>query len=338
MYSRRLRWGVGALLLAFLGEGLSVSWLPAPPVDRRPLVQLESHADLGYQLVPGQESFSYQAPVLVNNDGLRERPQLPPECQRMLFVGGSETFGKGVAVEETFVRRVEEGIGPGWCTINAGTPDWNLHQSVAFVRHYAPRYAPKVVVLVFDWDDLFFDASTGEAAAGQTEASEWFLRRWAQKSGALEWMAPVYTRSRLLYAARNITKNSWGRMRGTPATLWQEDLLNGTPSQDLQTGFEFAQDELRQFSLQAKAQGFDPYVVLLPMRGQIIQRGVSTYFQKEATRRAGAHGLGVIDVREDFKAGLSQQFIPYDGHPSALGHARIAEGVLRGLKDYQQTP
>jgi len=88
-------------------ELLATLVLPAPPRDRAPLVRVAPHPTLGYRLVPEQETFSYEAPVRTDARGLRilEATASSSAARRLLFVGGSETFGKGVRAPQTFAAR-----------------------------------------------------------------------------------------------------------------------------------------------------------------------------------------------------------------------------------------
>lgn len=339
------RWLVRAsaagLALALSAEILAVVVFDAPPVDRRPLVQVEPHPVLGYRLVPRQDTFTYQARVQTDLRGRRVPPRFDAGGARtVLFVGGSETFGKGVKAEETFVYRVGEAL--GWGAVNAGTPDWSLEQSVRFVEQYAQSYRPSLVVLVFYWDDLFFD---GSARAGTSTASagspaevetrgEWFLRRWARQSSLLERVAPLYTRSAALCAVRNGAKEAWGRLADQPAVRWRQALLTGDDAPGLADAWRAAEAELRRLAAWGEQHGVPVVVLVLPMEQQAEVGG----FPARARGAAEQAGLPVVDATEAVLE-AEAPFLPFDGRPSPAGHAAIARALGEALAGrYQQTP
>lgn len=323
---------VGAVAL----ELVSALWWPAPPRDRAPLVRVEPHPTLGYRLEPGQRTFSYQAPVHTDAHGLRVVEAAPTStgARTLLFAGGSETFGKGVRAEQTFVARTAAGLGPRWRAVNAGTPDWNLEQSVRFACAELEPSRASALVLTLYWDDLFFDTSTSSAApAGRTERGEWFVRRWARTSGALEVLAPLYTRSRVLCAARNAAKRAYGRADGQPAVLWRDALRAGATAPGLDAAWDRAAETLGRLATCAQAASSDVWVLILPVEP------TGGAFADRARTIASQAGFRVVDASAALLEGGAASFIPYDGRPSEEGHRRIAEALLPRLRAaYQQAP
>lgn len=331
---RWARWGLG-IAGGLLGlEVVSALWLPAPWPDRTPLVAVEPDPALGYRLVPAQASFTYQAEVHTNAEGLRERPLERLPGPRVLVLGGSETFGKGVAAAETFARRVEASLHGGAHTVNAGVPDWSLGQSAAFLEQRGAALSPTGVVLALYWDDLF----TGAAGAAR---EEWGPRRWARDLGVLPRLAPLYTRSRLLMAARNAAKAASHRLGGTAWYRWREALLTGVQEPDLELAWARAQVDLQRVADASAALGAWAVVLILPIEEQVVSEYPQASFQSEARQRAEAAGLRVVDplpaLRRAAAAG-EVLFIPYDGRPDAAGHRVLAEVLGAALADYQQTP
>lgn len=92
-----------------------------------------------------------------NSLGLREREIVqfkPPDQTRVLFVGDSVTFGLGIALEDTFVRLVEPGLGPGVQTINLSAPSANLEKEYLALTTTGQFYEPDVVVWVYFPNDI----------------------------------------------------------------------------------------------------------------------------------------------------------------------------------------
>ena len=337
---RWLRGGLALVAGAALVEGACALLLPRPWVDRSPLVQVEPDPAVGYRLVPDQRTFSYQAAVRTNADGLRERPLGALGGRRMLVLGGSETFGKGVAAEDTFARQLEARLSPpgAWHTVNAGAPDWTLNQSLAWLQTRGATLAPDRIILALYWDDLFFVPIAGEAASGVPREA-WGPRTWARDLGLLAWLAPLYTHSRALCALRNAAKALSHRARGTAWHRWRRALLTGAREPDLERAWDQAEEGLRR-ARQAGG-GAPVLVVLLPIEDQVGGGYPQASFQREARRRAEAAGLEVVDAGPAFErahAAGEALFIPYDGRPTPAGHRVIADVLAEALAGYQQTP
>lgn len=92
-----------------------------------------------------------------NSLGLRERelPQYNLSGEnRILFLGDSVTFGLGIPLEDTFVRRVERALGEGHRTINLSSPGINLEKELASLTTVGQCYEPNVVVWVYFPNDI----------------------------------------------------------------------------------------------------------------------------------------------------------------------------------------
>lgn len=319
----------GALALGGLtAAGLAVelvarATLPAPYVDRAPLVRVSPDPQVGYRLVARQRAFTYQARVETDEHGRRRMPSR--EGPRFVFLGGSETFGKGVEAEQTFAARVAE----TWTgsAVNLGTPDWTLDQSLAAWRTEGATLAPDRVVLTLYWDDLFAHPRTSmlgdpavQAPASKTpERTSWGPRRWLRDLGLLERAAPIYTRSTAVVATRNALKGAWGRHRASPAWVWRDALVRGDTTPELDAAFARMARGLAAFAAEA-----DATVVLLP----IEDTPTETSWTRRARAAAEQAGLRTVDAGPALRALGAAAWIPYDGRPSPAGHAAIAQAIL----------
>ena len=113
--------------------------------------------------VPGAEGVTGSAPVKINNLGLRDErdyPQEPaPECFRVLVLGDSMTFGKGVREAESWPAVLEESLAsryPGRCieVLNSGIPNTNFHiQWLHFLERWRGLQPDLVLVGFFIYND-----------------------------------------------------------------------------------------------------------------------------------------------------------------------------------------
>ncbi len=94
-----------------------------------------------------------QMVVTLNEFGLRGA-EPPAGYPATLFLGDSFTFGEGVPLDHTFVRRVESALEPeGRVCVNAGVPGFGTPQQAARLPTWLEDFRPKSVVLVFVLND-----------------------------------------------------------------------------------------------------------------------------------------------------------------------------------------
>jgi hypothetical protein len=353
-----------AILISFvtfaLLELISTFFLPKPPVDRAPLPRAVSHPTLGYVLVPNQVTYTYGQIVKTNSDGLREREfdrKILSDIQVILCLGGSETFGKGVAFEKTFPKVLEQTFERRrtakrpTLVINAGVPDYNLKQSLQFLRERGEDLNPEVVVLSFYWDDLI-DLVPAAGIGGKTSQHtkskgpkknpvhhEWFLRRWARAHGLVEVIAPIYTRSRLLCSVKNKLKIRIGRWRGHTYIVWRDAILEGRSVPALERAWSYAETLLRDFVELSKQQEFRPVLLVFPIEHQLESSYSNARYQNLILENSRSLSLETVDLLPSFQrhyTGFTSLFIPYDCRPNEMAHAIAAGQIFQALQDPKQ--
>ncbi len=327
-FGRKLvRWGAGLSALGLAAELGASFFLPPPPVDKTPLLKAAGHPTYGYLLVPNQTAYSYQAEILVGPDGFRADPPPLPGTTLAWVLGGSEAFGKGMRAEETFAKLWQQ-KDPRLAVKNAGVPDWNLAQAIRYLEYEGEKGRPQRVVLTFYWNDLLPDHSLTAHTATAAQR-HWAPRVWAQKTGALEYIAPLYTRSRLLYLARNHAKIWVGRQRGHLDQTIKDALLSGETPPELEDFWRKAEADLSHFQALCQKIGAAPTLLILPIEEEILEHHPRAHFRARAVGLGQKLGLPTLDVGPKFAAAAdkSRLFIPYDGRPSAQGHQVIAEAL-----------
>ena len=118
--------------------------------------------DLVYELKPDLETCFYGARIRINAAGVRAdrehaRPK-PAGLYRILLLGDSQTFGQGVAFEETFGERIGAELaadaGAPVEAVNLGVDGYNTVQEAAALGSKGLSYEPDCAVLLFIGNDL----------------------------------------------------------------------------------------------------------------------------------------------------------------------------------------
>jgi hypothetical protein len=100
--------------------------------------------------------FEWRAETRINALGLRDRERTyekTPGTVRVMLLGDSITEAVQVPLEQTFATLLETNLRGGGTpveVINAGTAVYSTDNELAFFRAEGVRYAPDVVVLVFN--------------------------------------------------------------------------------------------------------------------------------------------------------------------------------------------
>lgn len=146
----------GAEAIVRIADPLGISYYTE---SRRYMLDKLADDQLYQRHTPNQHATYDGVEVITNEIGLRERA-IPPKADdefRILFLGDSITFGWGVEVEKTFVRRLEGRLQAHTRkrlrTINSGVGAYNSEMEYAFLKRHGGEIAPDMVVLVFVGND-----------------------------------------------------------------------------------------------------------------------------------------------------------------------------------------
>jgi hypothetical protein len=140
------------------------------------------HPQLGWDKPPGAEVRlrrpEYDVLVKINAHGLRgpDRDYAKPAgVRRVLLLGDSFAEGYTVAEEASLRSALERSLNEGGCgpqeAINAGIAAYSTDQEYLFFTREAGKYGADVVVLVFFYNDLYYNTA---AATVLGEAKPYF--------------------------------------------------------------------------------------------------------------------------------------------------------------------
>jgi len=139
------------LALRHADESVSTQYTEADPVR-------------GWRHRPGARGRFGQAEYLINSRGLRDvehEPAAAPGETRVLLLGDSFTEGFSVALEDGVARALERDLRGAGCAaevVNGGTVGYSTDQEYLFYRDEGVSYAPRIVVLLFYYNDILYNA------------------------------------------------------------------------------------------------------------------------------------------------------------------------------------
>ncbi len=270
--------------------------------------------------VPGATGITGSAPVRINNLGLRDEHDYPLEkpagCYRVLGLGDSMTFGKGVAAEDTFLavleRRLKDHF-PGRCIeiLNAGMPNTNFYSQWIHYRQSWRQFSPDLVLVnFFVYNDIQLD----------TEEEPYFMR-WMQFVDRNDWLK----RSALV---------RWAYYRAffdTGAEKVKEGLTRIYSPQ--YEGLDLFEDTLAEMKALVHSQGARLAFTLVPIPDgydQYPHRKYHDILLDMLVRKFGIptfdmiRGLGGVRARDHWVH-------PSDGHPDAYLHELMGQYLERAV-------
>jgi lysophospholipase L1-like esterase len=121
---------------------------------------------LGWRKRPGAAATfrrrEYTAEVKINERGLRDRPRAYEAngSFRILALGDSFVEAYSVPLESSVTQVMEASLTTTDCpveVINGGTAAWSTDQEYLFYVREGQRYGPRVVLLFFYYNDVFFN-------------------------------------------------------------------------------------------------------------------------------------------------------------------------------------
>ena len=114
---------------------------------------------LGWRNIPNWEASTYSRRLTTNSLGMRDQEysvQKPAQAFRILLLGGSYTWGYGVADDEVFSSVLEQRLGQAGHQIeilNTGVSGWSTDQQLLYLESEGFEYAPDLVLLALNIPD-----------------------------------------------------------------------------------------------------------------------------------------------------------------------------------------
>lgn len=329
---------------------------------------------LGWSKIPGARVLydrrEYRVEVVINDKGLRDVPReyrTPPGVTRVLAVGDSFLEGYTVPLDQTVTRRLESRLAEGGCraeVINGGTTAWSTDQELLFFRSEGVRYEPKLVLLFFYYNDIYYNDSQSYFGRPKPifqmkdtglELHRYPVRRprpraapaeppeAASGSALLQWVSDrLWTGAPGVYDALSVL----GLWEPMPRRVPREELrvydVRQVPR--LEEAWLKTEAILRAFRQDAEEAGARFLVVYVPSRMEIQDDSwrvtLALYgdppFERDAVARrlealGEENGFGVVDLTGPLRAAdrglLGRPYFQFDGHWTARGHSAAADAL-----------
>lgn len=283
-------------------------------------------------------------------------------------VGDSFTFGDGVALDNTWVYRLEEAVGGD--VVNTGVPGYSSIQNMRNLAAYGLQLEPEVVLWAFSGNDPSDDydfqlwLSSDEPSFGGWQRTQ--LARDPDADPDLPAVDEGGPRNALaersrIYGVVNLALETVEEpfqpyvdssldFRFKFDTVWDKYL---NPDQDrLHYGLELAQFNVLEGQRLAAERGAAFVLVLVPFKEQVYWPIVSRFVDRaddydvdwmtEAMLEfCEANDLVCVDLLPDFReraADGEQLYFRTDGHWNEAGHALAADLIFTALDEQDLLP
>ena len=135
---------------------------PAPIYVQEPGHEVTGHRylfdeNLGWRNIPDWSATTYGHKLTINSLGMRDREyerKKPTGKKRILVLGGSFTWGYGVADGENYTDVLEtlldRGNGDSYEVLNTGVSGWGTDQEYLFLKNEGFDFEPDLVVAAFN--------------------------------------------------------------------------------------------------------------------------------------------------------------------------------------------
>jgi lysophospholipase L1-like esterase len=348
------------LLTLGLGEGAAriAGVRPLTAADRL----WRAHERWGWHHEPNSTDLfvklDFAQEIHINSHGLREREipyEKPAGVLRILMIGDSYTAGFEVKEEERFSRVVEDRLvqrGDRVQVINAGTRGWGTDQSLLFLQDEGVRYAPDLVVYVWNANDLTDNQTIHRPF--RVYGKPWFV---ARPDGSVEPRGIPVPRYRYREDLR-VGPDGEPLVLSVPlrsqATLWLRDVLVcrsafATWLTRVAIGADALRDRMQKAgsfddaadvstTMDADSEPFRATAGMLRAMQRSAREAGARFVlaaagpELEAMRAAAE--VPKLDDLDRFRARIhpgDQLFIPNDPHMNALGHRLYGEALAEAL-------
>jgi lysophospholipase L1-like esterase len=319
---------LGAFIFAALvAEILLRILLPTPIVWKYPQERYLFDPEIGHRLQANQEAFTQGKTVTINSQGIRDaeyNSEPAAWITRILALGDSQTFGNGIASEDTWPKQLEQVLNSqagaeDYEVLNGGLPASDTWQHKILMKRLMSAYNPDIVVLAFYVNDVASKPKSVMNFQGDdTDPTDLRLVYLLKRSALLLSMRTAYD------AIRQSTYPPDG------FRLWNA-LLAGESNPEIDRRWEQVEHSLLEMKETAARNDVGFLVVSLPRRDQVDGRLPAEKYNKRLSavmKRTGVRFINLLGpLQQAYKEHGKELFIPWDGHNTAIANRVIANEI-----------
>ena len=345
---RRLLFALIALLasggIAMLAAELALRFWGTTAEPRRHFRPgiYEPDAELGWRLQPayqgGHVEHTFVAQTSTVAQGFRQGGSsltLEQAQLKVLALGDSCTFGRGVADAETYPAQLQQMLAAERaCVVNLGVPGYDTYQELGLLRRWIDPIHPQVLVLGWLPNDVL-ERSVATIPRvticdGHLVEDQERYRRWKLKIGHQGWHRSA------LYRYVNVAfKTFKARVGLNRKRTWQPERVL-TPE-----ALAYAAKPLRGIQELAQARGIRTIMVIFP-RKEDLSRGkdrLDSYASVVALGRDLGFEVLNLHVAWSEQTEALQWYLPRDQvHLTPAGYADVAQRVAKLIRGGASPP
>ena len=355
----------GALVVAFVLAELGVRALQrygvladlrkqavSPLVEYAGKYRMSGNQNLGWELDPNDPR--------INADGFRDREYAVGKSDgiRIVALGDSVTFGRGVPLENTYAKVLEDLLnredrdGPPYEVLNLGVGGYNSRKQLELYKTKGRKYQPDLLVIGFVLNDAIpapRELVAARAARGKQRRTkmreratlEQLRERWRTDPALSRALAELRESQREERAERQeasaeeppggsrliaLVRDRLGHLRQKPEARRYPWLLRAYAEPET---WRVVSDSFQEFSRIAAQDGISVLVVILP-RLTDFENYEFAAIHERIGREARGQGLRVLDLYERFRGQDARRFRQSERdtvHLNSAGHRAIAQRI-----------
>lgn len=293
---------------------------------------------LGFTLVPNFEGRGpLDLPIKTNSEGFRDDGEhswiKPPGVVRILGLGDSFTFGWGVSLEESFLKKLEDHLqqltGLNIETINSGIPGWDLNHYHAYYREVGVRYSADIVLLSYFFNDA-------PDILQETLPADDRYQKGGKHTGGVFRFSYLFNFIKSL--AHNIRRENRYKQfdhlveleaRRTKMVIPNNDMVFDPGPDQTQASTHIIKTLLQNIKSLAREHGGQLIMMYIP---DVAQLGYPEWqhINRVLASLTAELNIPFLDMTPIFESApdpMAYYLWPQDAHSNALGHAKMAEAL-----------
>ena len=323
---------LGALLFAaILSEILLRMILPTPVIWKYPQESYLFDPESGHRLKPNQQSFTHDKLVTTNSQGIRDSDysrEPARQVTRIIALGDSQTFGNGLAIEDTWPKQLERKLngqaGAGrYEVLNGGLPGSDTWQHEILLQRLLSTYNPRIVVLAFYVNDIVSRPASIRNMQGD-------------EIGSVGWrLVYLLKQSAFLLTMRNAYDAVMQSLVPRGDFLLQNAVLAGESNPEIERRWGQVERSLLNMRDVTAMSNVRFLVVSLPRRDQVDGRLKTEKYNERLSmviNKTGVKYLNMLGPMQNaYKEHGKALFIPWDGHNTSIANRVIAWKIAESI-------